>query len=64
MPDSSVVVDGAAISYGDVPISHARRLADAFPHATLQPIPDSSTYVMLDQPDETAGAIAKFLNNN
>ena len=43
------------------PISHAERLADAFPHAVLHAIDDGSTYVMLDQPDETASAIAEFL---
>lgn len=43
------------------PISHARRLADAFPHAELHTIEDSATYVMLDQPDETATAIQKFV---
>ena len=43
------------------PISHAERLADAFPHAVLHAIDDGSTYVMLDQPDETASAIAEFI---
>jgi pimeloyl-ACP methyl ester carboxylesterase len=43
------------------PISHAERLADAFPHAVLHAIDDSSTYVMLDHPDETASAIAEFI---
>lgn len=44
------------------PMSHGQRLADAFPHARLHPVPDSSTYVMLDQPDEAAGAIAEFVH--
>jgi pimeloyl-ACP methyl ester carboxylesterase len=44
------------------PLSHGRRLADAFPNARLHPVPDGSTYVMLDQPDEAADAIAKFVN--
>jgi pimeloyl-ACP methyl ester carboxylesterase len=39
------------------PVDHARRLRDAFPHATLIEIPDSSTYVMLDAPKELAEAI-------
>ena len=39
------------------PLDHARRLRDAFPHATLIEIPDSSTYVMLDAPKELAQAI-------
>jgi pimeloyl-ACP methyl ester carboxylesterase len=43
------------------PMSHAQRLADAFPNATLHTIDDSSTYVMLDQPDETASAITAFV---
>ncbi|EUA30735.1 alpha/beta hydrolase fold domain protein [Mycobacterium xenopi 4042] len=32
------------------PMTHARRLAETFPHARLHTINDSSTYVMLDQP--------------
>lgn len=43
------------------PMAHARRLADAFPDARLQTIDDSSTYVMLDRPDETARAISAFV---
>jgi pimeloyl-ACP methyl ester carboxylesterase len=39
------------------PIDHARRLRDAFPHATLIEIPHSSTFVMLDAPKELAEAI-------
>jgi pimeloyl-ACP methyl ester carboxylesterase len=39
------------------PLDHARRLRDAFPHATLIEIPDSSTFVMLDAPRELAAAI-------
>ncbi|HEY1841684.1 MAG TPA: alpha/beta hydrolase [Mycobacterium sp.] len=39
------------------PLDHARRLGDAFPHATLIEIPDSSTFVMLDAPRELAEAI-------
>jgi pimeloyl-ACP methyl ester carboxylesterase len=46
------------------PVSHARRLADAFPHATLRVVADSSTYVMLDDPDETASAIAHFVKGD
>lgn len=44
------------------PMTHARRLVEAFPHAKLRIIEDSSTYVMLDQPDQTASAIDKFIN--
>lgn len=43
------------------PIAHAQRLAEAFPQARLHPIDDSSTYVMLDQPDDTADAIREFV---
>ncbi|MCV7231640.1 alpha/beta fold hydrolase [Mycobacterium branderi] len=55
------------VAWGDAdklfPVSHAQRLVDTFPHATLHTIKDSSTYVMLDQPDETAGAISAFANS-
>lgn len=44
------------------PLSHAQRLAGAFPHGDVCPIEDSSTYVMLDQPGETARAISTFAN--
>ncbi|MCV7352255.1 alpha/beta fold hydrolase [Mycobacterium parmense] len=39
------------------PLDHARRLRDAFPHATLIEIPDSSTFVMLDAPGKLAETI-------
>jgi pimeloyl-ACP methyl ester carboxylesterase len=39
------------------PLDHARRLRDAFPHATLIEIPDSSTFVMIDAPKKVADAI-------
>jgi pimeloyl-ACP methyl ester carboxylesterase len=39
------------------PIAHARRLRDAFPHATLIEIPDCSTFIMIDAPRELADAI-------
>jgi pimeloyl-ACP methyl ester carboxylesterase len=39
------------------PLAHARRLRDAFPHATLIEIPDCSTYVMLDAPKVLVDAI-------
>ena len=39
------------------PLDHARRLQQAFPHAELIEIPDSSTYVMLDAPGPLAAAI-------
>ncbi len=43
------------------PLAHARRLAMAFPVADVRTIKDSSTYVMIDQPDHTASAIADFV---
>ena len=39
------------------PLDHARRLRDAFPHATLIEIPGSSTFVMIDAPGKLAEAI-------
>ena len=39
------------------PLDHARRLRDAFPHATLIEIPDCSAFVMLDAPGKLAEAI-------
>ncbi|MDT5007163.1 MAG: hypothetical protein QOJ95_4322 [Mycobacterium sp.] len=39
------------------PLSHAYRLRDAFPQATLTEIPDCSTFVMLDAPQKLAAAI-------
>ena len=44
------------------PLSHAQRLAETFPNALVHTIEDSSTYVMLDRPDETAEAIRGFVN--
>ncbi|MGX9787799.1 alpha/beta fold hydrolase [Mycobacterium sp. MMS18-G62] len=45
------------------PIADAHRLVDAFPQATLRAIEDSSTYVMLDQPEELAEAIRTFVTS-
>jgi pimeloyl-ACP methyl ester carboxylesterase len=39
------------------PLDHGRRLARAFPNSRLVEVGDSSTYVMLDAPDEVAAAI-------
>jgi pimeloyl-ACP methyl ester carboxylesterase len=39
------------------PLDHARRLRDAFPHATLIEIPDCSAFVMLDAPKVLAEAV-------
>ncbi len=39
------------------PLDHGRRLQEAFPHAELIEIPDSSTYVMLDASGPLAAAI-------
>jgi pimeloyl-ACP methyl ester carboxylesterase len=43
------------------PIAHAERLQVDFPNASLVPIADASTYVMLDKPGELAAAITTFL---
>lgn len=43
------------------PLSHAQRLAETFSNAAVHIIEDSSTYVMLDRPDESADAIAGFI---
>lgn len=55
------------IAWGDAdgmfPLSHAQRLADAFPNATLERIAGASTYVMLDRPEQTATAIRQFLDS-
>ena len=40
------------------PVEHARRLAVILPHAQLEVIADSRTWVMLDQPERTAELIA------
>jgi pimeloyl-ACP methyl ester carboxylesterase len=39
------------------PLSHAERLRDAFPNATLTEIPDCGAFVMLDAPQQVADAI-------
>jgi pimeloyl-ACP methyl ester carboxylesterase len=44
------------------PLSHAERLAETFPNAVVRAIDNSSTYVMLDRPDETARAIRAFVD--
>jgi pimeloyl-ACP methyl ester carboxylesterase len=46
------------------PLAHAERLAVDFPNATLQPISDASTYVMLDRPDELAKAITECVQSS
>lgn len=42
-------------------LKHAQRLADTFPHARLVEIPDSRTFVPLDQPQRLAEEIAAFV---
>jgi pimeloyl-ACP methyl ester carboxylesterase len=42
------------------PIDHARRLAAILPDSRLEPIADSRTWVMLDQPQRTAELIAEL----
>jgi pimeloyl-ACP methyl ester carboxylesterase len=43
------------------PIAHAERLQRDFDDASLVPIADAATYVMLDRPDELARAIIDFV---
>ncbi|MDT5249406.1 MAG: hypothetical protein QOJ28_2040, partial [Mycobacterium sp.] len=45
------------------PLSHAQRLAETFPNADVRTIRDSSTYVMLDQPEQTATVIRDFVQS-
>ncbi len=42
------------------PAEHARRLAAILPNASVEPIPGSRTWVMLDQPERTAALIAEL----
>lgn len=42
------------------PFEHGERLAQAFPHARLERIEDSRTFVSEDQPERTAQLIADF----
>ena len=53
------------LAWGDqdklFPPDHARRLEADFPNARLQVMEGSSTYVMLDRPDELASAITTFV---
>ena len=56
------------LAWGDqdklFPLDHAKRLEADFPDAHLEVIAGSSTYVMLDRPDELASAITKFVTND
>jgi pimeloyl-ACP methyl ester carboxylesterase len=40
------------------PLTFGERLAAAFPNATLTPVPDASTFVSMDQPEQVADVIA------
>ncbi|HKI41884.1 MAG TPA: alpha/beta hydrolase [Mycobacterium sp.] len=46
------------------PVAHAQRLAEGFPKGELRTIDDSSTYVMLDHPDELARAVTDFVRKS
>lgn len=54
------------LAWGDkdklFPLAHARRLEADFPDATLDVIAGASTFVMLDQPQALADAIARFVH--
>jgi pimeloyl-ACP methyl ester carboxylesterase len=43
------------------PLAHAERMAAAFPHARLETIADSRTFVPEDQPERLASLIADFV---
>ena len=53
------------LAWGDAdelfPLDHANRLVADFPDARLEVIAGSSTFVMLDRPDELAAAISSFV---
>ncbi len=56
------------LAWGDTdklfPLDHARRLEADFPYARLQIIEGSSTYVMLDRPEELAAAITTHITTD
>jgi pimeloyl-ACP methyl ester carboxylesterase len=43
------------------PVEYARRLASELPHATLEEIPDTYTFIAEDQPERLAETIASFV---
>ncbi|TRW84781.1 alpha/beta hydrolase [Mycolicibacterium sp. 018/SC-01/001] len=45
-----------------MPVDHARRLAELLPAGRLEMIDDAYVLVMLDQPERTAAALARFLS--
>ncbi|MFI5617858.1 alpha/beta fold hydrolase [Streptomyces sp. NPDC051567] len=45
------------------PFAHGERLAAILPAARLEPVPDSRTWVMRDQPDLTTRLIADFIRS-
>lgn len=46
------------------PISYAERLAGEAKNATIEPIPNASTFVSLDQPERVAEEIAEFATSS
>ncbi|MGV9796874.1 alpha/beta fold hydrolase [Mycobacterium sp. NPDC003449] len=46
-----------------MPAEHGRRLADLMPNAELRFVDDAYVLTMLDQPEQTAGAIGTFLTS-
>src|SRR6185295_724277 len=46
------------------PISYAERLAGEAKNASIEPIPDASTFVALDQPQRVAEEIAEFATSS
>jgi pimeloyl-ACP methyl ester carboxylesterase len=46
------------------PLTHAQRLASAFPRAELIPVPGAKTWVPIDDPAAVAAGIAKFAGSH
>jgi pimeloyl-ACP methyl ester carboxylesterase len=46
------------------PYEHAERLAAILPHARVEPVADSRTWVMVDQPERTAALIRNFVRDS
>jgi pimeloyl-ACP methyl ester carboxylesterase len=48
---------------GIVPLEYSRTLADSFPRATFQPIPEAGHFPHIEQPGAVFGAIGDFVDN-
>lgn len=45
-----------------MPTAHGQRLTDLLPHANLVEVPDSLTLIPLDQPENLADHLSRFVN--